>query len=156
MKVHFREAEIGDHPFIYHVRNDPYTREMSLSTGEIDERQSLEWFKEKLQDETYRIFVAYTNNPFDPFGVVRLQNCLVYPHNPRDKQRIISWMVCPSKRKQGLGTKMVEQFCSMIGSGIMARIKVKNSASLGIAYAVGFKNASFREEVADGLSTWVK
>lgn len=129
-----RPATIEDAQILFDWRNDPLTRESSISTDPVAWDDHVRWLEASLSNPNRELLVAEIDGV--PVGTVRLDDGVE-----------LSWTVAPSQRGKGIGKQMV----SLVERGSIARIKRSNVASQRIAGAAGFVLAEDGE-----VQEWVR
>ena len=140
--IKFRKAALSDLSLLYVWRNDPQTRQNSISTEAIPAKAHAEWLKASLSTPSREIYIGLESEI--PVGSVRLDR--------NSSGWILSWTIAPEKRGKGLGKEMVKQATTLVEGEILAEIKLGNAASMKIAEYAGFKQVS----VSGDLTHWKK
>lgn len=124
-----RPAEFSDWKILLDWRNDPETRENSISSVEIVEEGHKQWLKHTLESRIRKIFIYETDRPL---GTIRLDIV-------DWETKILSWTVAPEARGAGVGTRMLKSFLEKYPDSYFAEILPRNKASMAMAKKVGFK-----------------
>lgn len=124
-----RPAEFSDWKILLDWRNDPETRENSISSVEIVEESHKQWLKHTLESRIRKIFIYETDRPL---GTIRLDIV-------DWETKILSWTVAPEARGAGIGTRMLKSFLEKYSDSYFAEILPRNKASMAMAKKVGFK-----------------
>ncbi len=96
-KIKLRLCDISDCDLVYNLNNDVDCRRNSFNQGLINYEDHKKWFKEKLKQKDYMIYIAEIDN--NPIGTVRLE---------RNKdQYIFSYTIDKRYRGQGYGKVML-------------------------------------------------
>lgn len=133
--MNLRPVTMDDAETLFAWRNDPLTREMSISTDEVSWADHLQWLLGSLENPSRKLFIAEQRGT--PVGTIRIDN-----------DHELSWTVAPEYRGRKFGKRMV---ASVAKPGHIARIKRTNIGSQHIAGWCGFTL------VRDGdLQEWVK
>jgi RimJ/RimL family protein N-acetyltransferase len=128
--VVLRRATMLDAEILLAWRNDPATRNNSLTTSSIDAKEHGRWLASTLSNSERQLWIAETDGR--PVGTVRVDH--------DDAGYLLSWTVAPEARSQGVGKLMVADIVGRLGSGaIRAEVKADNLASVRIAEHVGLK-----------------
>ncbi len=125
--VQLRAATMADARRLFDWRNDPDARAMSFSTSEISFENHLVWLSDLLADPLRQQMVAELNG--DPCGAVRSEL--------KNEITVLSWMMNPVFRGQGIGGLMVTKFAATIPGPIRAEMKTVNVPSARIAERAG-------------------
>lgn len=129
VKVKLRPATLNDSELLLNWRNDPVTRENSVNTCVVTEKEHGLWLSRALVNASVRLFVAISGG--EPVGAVRAERL-------GDGTTELSWTIAPGKRGRGFGKAMVAEALALSGGTVVARIKSGNAASRRIAEAAGF------------------
>lgn len=124
-----RPAEFSDWKILLDWRNDPETRENSVSSVEIVEESHKQWLKHTLESCIRKIFIYETDKPL---GTIRLDIV-------DWETKILSWTVAPEARGAGVGTAMLKLFLEKYSDAYFAEILPRNKASMAMAKKVGFE-----------------
>lgn len=68
----FRRAVLSDSIIYYNWANDPEVRVNSYDSKEIKYEDHLKWFKSKIEDDTYFLFI-FNNSEQQQIGQIRIQ-----------------------------------------------------------------------------------
>lgn len=123
-----------DSKIILDWRNDPITREQSLTSEEISFEQHDPWFKKKLLDATFRMFLIKKNNV--DLGMVRLD------YFKEQNVYQVGINVAPNARGQGVGKYGLKLLSFEVpqGSKLIAEVKQSNIASIKAFESQGFSS----------------
>jgi RimJ/RimL family protein N-acetyltransferase len=134
MKINWRKATIEDSELYFNWANDKTVRLNSYIKDEINYRNHLTWFRNKLNsNDCY--FYLFFDEKANPLGQVRID---------KSNNEIVSGIsIDENYRGQGLGSKMLMIACENYfkeypGSEITAYIKKQNIASTKIFSKAGF------------------
>lgn len=94
-----RKAKFDDLDMYYEWANDPLVREFSYSTGLIDYKSHVEWFKKVINDDNFLLYV-FSDEKGDSVGQVRIEI-------GKDKVAIIGISVAKMHRGRGLSSNMI-------------------------------------------------
>ena len=137
--MEFRLAGMRDARFLFELRNDPLTREMSVNRAPVPWQEHVDWLTALLADPARDIFIAIENRR--RVGHVRRET---------DGARAeLSWVVAPHARGGGVGKRMLRLFVTLYPDQYVARIRSENSASVAICLAAGFGADEKSAEFAD-------
>lgn len=126
---------------LFEWRNDPFTRNMSLSVDVVSWPSHFEWYKKSLQNPQREIYLFFFEA--QPVGMGRLDKS--------DDHTVLSWAVSPDHRKRGYGKMIVRRLCQFASGEKRALIKEENLASQKIAQQAGFD----LERSQDGICYYV-
>lgn len=122
-------ATSADHAFLLHVRNNPYTREMSFRPNEVGIEDIIG------RGETYVALIRYPSGRYsDIVGYCQAERAI-------PNQIELSWYTAPEHRYKGHGLEMVKELVGLTQStvALVCAIKCTNPASLKIAERNGAK-----------------
>ena len=130
-EIQLRRATAGDARLLYDWRNDPATRDNSLSHEPVAWEAHLKWLGRCLTDSSRALYVAETSG--NVVGTVR--------SDFDGKSYELSWTVAPEQRGKGLGLGMVRALIATlpVEAYYQATVLRGNEASHRIAQAVGMK-----------------
>ena len=136
MKIRFIRAAKEHAKLLYEWRNDPITRANSHTSEELKWEDHLTWFTNALQNPNREIyFVSNTSQePESLVAMIRRDR-----DNGNTDKWILSWMVSPAARGQGLGKILLNQFVASHPAHYLADIKSENEPSIKMAKNAGFK-----------------
>jgi RimJ/RimL family protein N-acetyltransferase len=120
-----RPATLDDAKLLFDWRNDPLTREASITTEPVAWEGHLKWLQATLQNPRRALLIAETDRPV---GSVRID---------WGEPTELSWTVAPEARGQGVGRAMVS--AAVPDGMVIAHIKQENVGSQKIAEAAGFR-----------------
>ena len=146
-KIYLRPFSKDDIKRIYELSNDPLVRENSISNEKISWESHVSWYKKKLADDNYIIFLAFDID--DKFiGQVKFE--------VENDKAIISISIIEHFRGKGMAKELlkvaVNNFFSKYSSAnlIIAYIKPTNISSIK-----GFEKAGFKfkenEKLKNGI-----
>src|SRR5690606_17048620 len=96
--------------------NEESVRENSFNPGRIDWDSHIEWFENKLKNETSKLFVLMSDN--NPVGQVRLD---------KDKEYwVLDYSIDEKYRGKGLATSMIKLLLELSPLPIKAIVKPNN------------------------------
>lgn len=124
-----RPAEFSDWKLLLDWRNDPQTRQNSISSAEIVEENHKQWLQLTLESKLRKIFIYELDRPV---GTLRLDTI-------DTETNVLSWTVAPDARGKGVGSDMLKAFVEQHPGEYFAEILPENKASLSMASKVGFK-----------------
>lgn len=127
--MNLRLATINDAELLLNWRNDELTRANSFNDKVISIEDHLEWFHKSLASHIREIYIAEINNI--PIGTIRVDI-------NDDNSKELSWIIAPSQRGYGYGTKILNTFVSTYPSVYIAQIKEKNTPSIKMVTSCGF------------------
>jgi len=136
--MNLRLATINDAELLLNWRNDELTRANSFNDKVISIQDHLEWFHKSLASRLRKIYIAEINNI--PIGTIRVDI-------NDDNSRELSWIIAPSQRGYGYGTKILSTFVSMYPSVYIAQIKEKNTPSIKMVTSCGFTLLSDKRNI---------
>ena len=122
--VHIRPAKMQDARLLFNWRNDPATRAMSITSGELNWEMHLGWLSSRLSLPDPCIFITEVSGC--AIGTFRIDG---------DE---ISFTVAPEARGRGHATEMLRLAREMFGSKI-AVVKPENQASAVAARGAGHR-----------------
>ncbi len=130
----YRKVILGDVKLIYDWNNDEVTRANSYNQNKIEYTDHLQWFENKVKDET--VFFTMFNFENVPAGCVRIES--------RNLENIIGITIAPDSRGKRLATSILKKACKnyfeeKAQKNISAYIKKSNVASLKSFVNAGFK-----------------
>ncbi|PKQ06461.1 MAG: N-acetyltransferase [Alphaproteobacteria bacterium HGW-Alphaproteobacteria-12] len=134
--MNFRRATILDARLLYDWRNDPATRENSISRDRVDYETHLAWLEQSLADPARRIFIVEDEAGVS-VGTIRVDG-----RQDGGEGKVgaaeLSWTVSPDCRGKGLGKAMLLGFVRLHDGAYTAQIKARNLQSMKIAGHAGF------------------
>lgn len=148
--LHIRPAVLEDSLTLLEWRNDPQTRENSLTTEEVSLENHHKWFTGSLQREDRVIYVAEaisSENHFQACGMCR------FDISQAGKTAVVSINLSPKFRGQGLSLPILQMSITEFSQSqdqvniLEAEIKVSNQASISIFTKAGFKQVSQHDGV---------
>lgn len=140
-----RAAKIEDAKLLFAWRNDPLTRQNSISSAPISWNDHLKWLTDSLASRERQIYIAEIEN--EPFATFRLD------HTTEGIE--LSWTVAPEFRSRGLGSQLITTLMKSMRYGpktFIAKIKACNLPSIAIAEKAGF----VRDHENEGLIVFVR
>lgn len=137
-----RSATMDDDALLLAWRNDPLTRQTSISSDPVDAAQHQIWLADVLADPARSLLVAISHD--EPVGTVRIDR--------EGEVSELSWTVSPDHRGKGHGTEIVGLAVAQTGGAVKALIKESNEASRKIATAAGLSLTGSQ----GGIETWTK
>ena len=141
--MHIREAVESDCTFIFHWRNDIYTKKMSLNNSKISFDKHLSWFKESLNNPLKLIYIG--ENDCEKIGVCR------FDLDINNLTAEVSINVNPIFRGKGLGKDLlissIEEFEKENKYLLVANIKKENIASQNLFEYAGFLPSNYHNEI---------
>lgn len=134
IEYNFRKAEEKDLMDVFHLSNDPLTRQNSLNTNLININDHTDWFKNKIHSNNSCFYMVEDNNN-EIIGFVRFD---------KTPECLISINLSPNARGKGLGSRIIESASLKFlqdnqESKIFAIIKHSNIASLKSFIKAGYK-----------------
>ena len=145
MTVQLRSAAWSDLADLLDWRNDAVTRDNSLTSQEIAADQHANWFRGVLDNPQRKIYIAVEGT--ESVGMIRLDKA------PEAGQLVLSWLIAPTFRGRGLGTKILTEICNHYSMfDLIAEIKNSNLPSQAMATRCGFRRMS----VFSGVEKWVR
>lgn len=127
--LHLRDVSLEDSEIIFNWRNDETTRSASHSMNPLSFEEHVQWFKSSLNNPNRRLYIAEYKG--QRVGTVRTD----FIHNVF----LLSWIIAPNARGQGVGKRMVGLLANSIQAPIKAEIKKDNLASIKIAIHAGLE-----------------
>ena len=97
MQLSFREVNKKDEQLLFEWRNDPDIRRWSFSNKQISFSDHQKYFKEKISDKKYLMWIFLYNK--DPCGLVRI--------NIENGKEIINYLISSKYRGKKLASKML-------------------------------------------------
>lgn len=122
-----RPAMIDDAGLLLAWRNDPQTRQGSLTPGEVALAGHLAWLQAAIDSPDRQLMVAELDG--DPVGTVRADR--------EGEGWKLSWTVAPAARGRGLASRMVRKLAEGLREPLHAEVKRDNPASSKVALAAG-------------------
>lgn len=122
-----RLASMGDAELLLRWRNDPKTREASLSVAEVSASEHASWLQRSLLTPGREVFIGMMDGK--DVGTIRRDM-----HNGICE---LSWTIAPEARGRGLATKMVVLMATQTNGPLTAQIKAGNTTSVRVAEAAG-------------------
>lgn len=147
MSVHLRPATADDAAELFRWRNDPLTRQQSLSSDAIAWDTHVAWLARALADPDRLLLIAEV----DGVGVGSVR-CDV-TRADGGETGVLSWQIAPERRGRGRASAMLRAAVAqgrLAGMVLRAEIKPDNAASQRAAAAAGFVHV----ESAPGLTVW--
>ncbi len=137
----YRKVNNGDKDLLYKWASDPLSRKSSLDSKPITLKEHENWFKLKMLDSSYYMFIfkLYSNS----VGLLRLES--------RNSEFLLSFLVDPSFRGKGIGFSIIKESIKIAAdinktARIKAVIKKSNPASISIFKKAGFVKDSDDKE----------
>ena len=134
--MNFRRATILDARLLHDWRNDPATRENSISPDSVAYETHLAWLEQLLADPARRIFIVEDEDGV-PVGTIRVDGRQDGGEGI-DGAAELSWTVSPDSRGKGLGKAMLLGFLRLHDGAYTAQVKTQNLQSMKIARHAGF------------------
>ncbi len=137
MEIFIRDANLNDMEKVYNLSNDELVRKNSINTQPILWEEHVEWFRKKLKDPNYYIYIIENRNS-DFVGQVKFEQ------NKENNLTFISISLSPSFRGKGLGVEVLSKACNFhfnrVSSikEIYAIIRPDNLPSINIFQKAGF------------------
>ena len=131
------KASMDDAKDLFEWRNDPLTREMSLTVDEIVVEEHMKWFKNSISNINREIFIFINDGQKVGMGRVDKANGV----------STLSWLIAPNARGKGYGKALVKQLADSVKGPKIALIKNNNAASIKIAECAGFKKAEQQNSI---------
>lgn len=132
-RLALRRATPADSEHLLRWRNDPLTRQMSLTQHEVTPEEHQRWLHASLTGTSRSLFIAVDDEV--PVGTVRLEH-------PSNGAAEVSLTVAPEARGRGLGSQLLrlaEREALQLGAlTLLARILPDNARSV-----LAFKRAGF-------------
>lgn len=125
-------AQFKDARFLYDLRQDPVTQQMSISQKPFDWESHCQWLQRKLKEDYARLYIAYKNG--QACGQLRI-----------DPGGEISIAIAADFRGQGLAPQIIQTGIQLYqaefqtNKPIIARVKPENPASLKSFQKAGFE-----------------
>jgi RimJ/RimL family protein N-acetyltransferase len=112
-------------------RNDPVTRQFSLTTEVIALADHMRWLERVLINPERQLYIAVVDGR--PVGSLRADH--------QDGRVELSWTIAPDERGHGYGKAMLQMAVGLYrGCHLTAVIKPENVASRKMAAAAGFQH----------------
>ncbi len=140
--IRLRPASYDDARFLFDLRNDPQSRQASLSQDEVSFKAHCQWLKASLVNPARRIFIAERD------GVAVASGRIDHGEDGLS----LSWTVAPQARGGGIGRQLVAALAGMEFGPLTAVIRSENTASRRIAEANGF----ILRDDTDGVCRYVR
>lgn len=137
-----RSANLDDESRLLVWRNDPVTRQASLTQHIIGKKEHARWLRESLANPLRKIYVAEKDGI--PVGTFRVDS--------QEDLLFLSWTIAPSWRHRGFGREMVETVKVEDHKALKAVIRKDNIPSTKLAVHMGM---SLQME-EDGLLFFLK
>ena len=143
LNFNFRPIESSDMLTILEWSNDPETRKQSFNSSPISLEEHKAWFNRKLDSVSKKQCYFYImEDDSHPIGSIRLD-----PVSGENHTYIISYMISPSQRGRGFGTKIIKSLIELLDEGfvmnkpiiLMAYVKPENKASIRCFQKLGFE-----------------
>jgi RimJ/RimL family protein N-acetyltransferase len=146
--IYRRLADFKDAGLLFEWINDFEVRRQSLNSNPISWENHLTWLWKKLFEEKSEVYLYF--HGLEPIGMVRLDSEI------NSKTKRISYLISPSQRGKGFGTKMIEDISNTPKSknySLIAEVKHDNTASNKI-----FEKTNFIKSPAtnDQIIVWQK
>lgn len=132
-----RPANLNDENRLLFWRNDPVTRQASLTQHIIGKKEHAKWLRNCLSDPSRKIYVAEKNGI--PVGTFRIDS--------QEEWLFLSWTIAPSWRHRGLGREMVESVRIDDHKALKAVIRKNNVPSTKLALYMGLSLQSEEEDL---------
>jgi RimJ/RimL family protein N-acetyltransferase len=110
-------------------RNDPITRENSITTDPVEEKTHIIWLLNSLKNPNRELYILEDNSA--PVGTIRSDK-------GENNKYILSWTISPEHRGKGYGTKMLETFLEGRSGEYLAEIYEHNTSSIRMVEKNGF------------------
>jgi len=137
VQINTRAAEEADSAEIFAWRNDPVTRQMSLTTAPVSLEAHQAWFAATLADETRCLLVCFDGTTSQKLAVVRF--------DLEGSAALMSINLNPIQRGKGLAQPCLRQALAFLSKShpqvtlVRAEIKTENIPSRRSFEAVGFE-----------------
>lgn len=120
VNFNYRKVLKADEKLIFQWANDPLTRLSSINSEEILWEDHQRWFQKKLTDPSVQMYMFQYGQT--PVGQVRLE--------PKNQGLLISFVVSPNHRGQGIGFRMISEITSLLAAeNFIADVLEQNQAS---------------------------
>ena len=130
IRIKLREANINDAELLFNWANDINVRKNSINTELIKWENHLNWFNEKLNSNTSKVFILCDSE--NALGQIRID--LI------DNYWNIDYSVDSKYRGLGLGKKLVQLLINKtVFNNFNAIVKMQNEISIKIFVDLGFK-----------------
>lgn len=132
---YFRNADIHDMDFLFHLVNDEECRKNSFHSNIITYLEHKDWFNKKLSSQNCKLFI-YMGENGQKIGQARLDF---------DRSRAyISYSILKEYRGQGYGKKIIEQLEEELKkykkiNEVYAQVRINNEASKRIFEHLGYQ-----------------
>ncbi|PWC54982.1 hypothetical protein TSO221_06435 [Azospirillum sp. TSO22-1] len=146
--MRLRPATAADAADLFRWRNDPLTRQQSLTTDAIPWDAHVAWLGRVLADPDRLLLIAEADGA--AVGSVR---CDVSRQGDGMGRGVLSWQIAPEQRGRGYASAMLKAAVAdgrLAGLELWAEIKPDNAASRRAALAAGFTCA----RTAPDLTSW--
>ena len=134
MDSYLRLAEKADMDLLFEWANDPSVRINSFSSEDILYEEHQKWFERLMKDQNCRQYI-YMHQGMET-GQIRLIAC--------GESAEISYSICPKKRGQGHGNRILELICEQAKRDfpeimkLEGKVKPENMASRKAFVKAGF------------------
>jgi RimJ/RimL family protein N-acetyltransferase len=136
-----RQATLGDAKQLYQWANDADVRAQSLQSDAITWTSHIEWFHQKLQHPTSRLYIYYLKE--QPLGNLRLDLF--------DGKYKISYLIDAEFRGKGFGRRIIEDSINISNKTLVADVKTNNNASNKVFERLSFQLLGTQNDI----NTWV-
>lgn len=125
-----RKVNLEDWQTLLNWRNDPVTREYSLSNQVVEESSHIKWLTDSLANKDRELLIFESNKV--AMGTIRSDRVA-------ENKFELSWTIAPSHRGKGLGSIMLQSFLEGRKSEFIARIFEDNIGSIRMVEKNGFR-----------------
>lgn len=124
-----RPVTFEDWRLLLEWRNDPTTRENSITSYPVEEKTHIVWLLNSLKNPNRELCILVDND--NSVGTIRCDK-------QEDGKYILSWIIAPEYRGKGYGTKMLEVFLRDRSGEYLAEIYEHNTSSIRVVEKNGF------------------
>lgn len=129
--ISYRMAEFKDMQFLFDLKNDPGVRESSIMTRDgIGWADHCEWIVRTLKDPYVALWIIMEDD--QPVGTWRMNR--IHPNCVEVAIHLVE-----SKRHNGIGSKVLGDFCRPFLTTWVATIVDANESSIRLFTSAGFK-----------------
>ncbi len=141
-RIILKKVNKADSEEIWHWRNDPITRQMSLNKDEVGWEDHSRWFQQALSDPQHHLFIGYLESG-GKVGICR------FNVSPNQNHAEVSINLNPEYRNKKLSTVLlksaVDHFLRKNNINLLATIAKENSASIRCFTRCEFKLSHEKE-----------
>lgn len=143
MSLELRLGKLEDSNLLFELANDIDVRKNSFHNKRIQIEEHQNWYKNKLQDENSKIFIAEVNGI--TVGQIRI--------DITNSKALISYSICKDHRKKGYGTEILKVLESLVKKEfntiftLVGRVKYENIASQKVFERLDYTRLDKKEHI---------